>query len=133
MRPGRLWWAVAGLLGVAAVALGAFGAHALAAADADLASRFATASRYHFYHVLALGLALALARDGDALGLRLARWLFLVGMILFSGALYLSALSGGATSTAIAPLGGVLLMAAWLVLGVSLAARTPASEDRSKD
>jgi uncharacterized membrane protein YgdD (TMEM256/DUF423 family) len=105
---------VAALLGVA---LGAFGAHALRDRLApDLLAIYETGVRYHFYHALAL-LAAAYAAgrwpDGSA---ALAGWLFAAGLVLFSGSLYVLAVTGVRWLGAITPLGGVAFIAGWAVL-----------------
>ncbi len=110
--------ALAALLGVV---LGAFGAHALRGRLDDYAmSVFETAVQYHFYHALALvavGL-LALHPPQSAL-LRPAGWLFLVGLVLFSGSLYVLALTGVRWLGAITPLGGLAFIAGWACLAVA--------------
>lgn len=107
--------AVAGLL---AVALGAFGAHALRPhfeAHPELESTFRTAVSYHFYHALALvGTAWAVGRFGGTAGA--AGIAFIVGILLFSGSLYLLALSGVRTWGAVAPIGGVAFIIGWGLL-----------------
>jgi uncharacterized membrane protein YgdD (TMEM256/DUF423 family) len=97
-----------------AVAAGAFGAHALTARLApDLLAVFETAARYQMYHALAL-LAVALAADRlRAPALLWAGWLVVAGTVLFSGSLYLLALTGARWLGAVAPLGGVALLAGW--------------------
>jgi uncharacterized membrane protein YgdD (TMEM256/DUF423 family) len=110
--------------GFLAVALGAFGAHGLKnrLADVpDVARRLGwweTAAHYHLLHALALAI-LALAWD------RLPqRWLgragtaMLVGIVLFSGSLYLMALSGVTALGAVTPIGGAALLAGWVSFGI---------------
>ena len=111
--------AVSGLLGVSA---GAFGAHALRGSlPPDLLQAFETGSRYEIAHALALVLtSFALERSGAG-ALRAAGWLFLIGQILFSGSLYILALTGARPWGAVTPLGGICLMAGWLALGIGLA------------
>jgi len=114
----RLLWILLGLLGLAAVALGAYGSHAAAFAEPRLQEVFATGIRYHFAHLPGLGLAAligslvptAARRAGSAGGL------FLAGIALFSGSLYLKALGLADVTLPLAPTGGVLLMAGWLAL-----------------
>ena len=87
--------------------------------DDHARSLFETASRYHFYHALALvavGLAIGHARAGIAHGAGMA---FLFGTVLFCGSLYLRAF-GTMTPTFMAPLGGTALMLGWLLLAVSV-------------
>lgn len=105
-----------------AVALGAFGAHALKKTLApELMAVYETAVNYHFYHalgLLAVGLlALHLPESGT---LRWAGFLMVVGLLLFSGSLYALSLSGIRALGAITPVGGVALLAAWLLLAVAV-------------
>ena len=113
LSPMRLWLAVAAVNGALAVAAGAFGAHGL---QDQLTPRmldvFETGARYQMYHALAMGLA-AMA------GARSAAILFLCGIALFSGSLYLLALSGTGWLGAVTPLGGVFFLAGWICLAVS--------------
>ena len=128
MHKGFLQWAA--LLGALAVALGAFGAHGLKQiVDADAVATFDTGVRYQFYHVFALlAVAILYERFPNRL-LRYAGACFLLGILLFSGSLYLlTALK--ATDTVglrgigiITPVGGVFFIAGWLLLLVGLRAR----------
>lgn len=109
------------LNGALAVMLGAFGAHGLKArvSPADLAI-WETASQYHFYHALALLLTGLLARQFSAGGAVTAGWVMFVGMVVFSGSLYVLVLSGQRWLGAITPLGGVALIVGWLMLAWAL-------------
>lgn len=104
-----------------AVALGAFGAHALRdRLPADLLAIYRTGVEYHFWHalgLLAIGLAAAML-PGTAL-LKWSGWLMIAGMLLFSGSLYALALSGVRALGAVTPLGGVCLLAAWALLAAA--------------
>lgn len=112
---------IGSLLGGLGVALGAFGAHALRARlDAARLEAFETGARYQMYHALALlaaGLASGRLPDGGLLAA--AGWLFLAGILLFSGSLYLLALTGRRKLGAITPLGGVAFLAGWACLGLA--------------
>ncbi len=100
------------LLMLLGVALGAFGAHALKAVlDAAALASWQTAVDYQMWHGLGL-LAVALA-DARAPGLRAAGWTMVAGTLLFSGSLYLLALSGVRALGMVTPIGGTLLLAAW--------------------
>ena len=102
-----------------AVAAGAFGAHALRARlGPDLLAVFETAARYQMYHALALIAVAWAASRWDAAPLRTAGWLFLAGTILFSGSLYLLALTGVRGLGAVTPFGGLCFLAGWLLLAV---------------
>jgi uncharacterized membrane protein YgdD (TMEM256/DUF423 family) len=113
----RAFWILGSLFGFLGVAAGAFGAHALRARlTPDLLAVFETAARYQMYHALALlFVALAAARFPDP-ALRAAGWLFVAGIVIFSGSLYLLALTGTRWLGAITPLGGLAFLAGWLAL-----------------
>jgi uncharacterized membrane protein YgdD (TMEM256/DUF423 family) len=104
-----------------AVAIGAFGAHGLKAtlAATGKAETFETAARYQMYHALAILLLAALAAHLPAKRIRLISWLFSVGIVFFSGSLYVLSLTGVLWLGAVAPIGGLSLMAAWLLLTLS--------------
>ena len=114
----RGWIVACGILGALAVAMGAYGAHAMALLQDPVASgRMHTAVAYHFYHVAALlaVTVMAICR-GDHLTLRISRWLFLAGMLSFSGSLYWLSLVGEVAIPRLTPSGGLMLIAAWLAL-----------------
>jgi uncharacterized membrane protein YgdD (TMEM256/DUF423 family) len=106
--------ALAGLVGVG---FGAFGAHGLRGRlSAEMLAVFETGVRYQMYHALAL---MALAALSDRLNGRLieaAGWLFVAGIVLFSGSLYLLAVTGVTVLGAITPIGGVAFLAGWACL-----------------
>jgi uncharacterized membrane protein YgdD (TMEM256/DUF423 family) len=103
------------------VAAGAFGAHALRGRlTPESLAVFETAARYQMYHalgLLAVGWAVARWPGGPA---RWAGWLFLAGTVLFSGSLYLLALSGIRWLGAITPLGGIAFLVGWLLLAFAI-------------
>ena len=103
------------LLALLAVALGAFGAHALKGRlEPDMATVWQTAAHYHGWHALALvGVGLFLMQRPDAAAISAAGWLFLAGVVLFSGSLYLLALTGVRGLGAVTPFGGVAFIAGW--------------------
>lgn len=105
-----------------AVAAGAFGAHALRARlSADMLTAFETGARYQMYHALALlVVALATTRWPGA-PVRAAGWLFVGGTILFSGSLYLLALTGARWLGAVTPFGGLCFLAGWAALAAGIA------------
>ncbi|MEF8833611.1 MAG: DUF423 domain-containing protein [Halofilum sp. (in: g-proteobacteria)] len=116
-------WAfiAAGVSGLLAVAFGAFGAHALRdVLGAGMRTVFDTAGHYHFVHTLAL-LAAALA-PGAGLPrgpVLLACLAWSLGIIVFSGSLYLLALTGMGWLGAITPVGGVAFLVGWAALAVA--------------
>ncbi|MDQ3224195.1 MAG: DUF423 domain-containing protein [Gemmatimonadota bacterium] len=117
----RLFFGVGTLSALVAVAAGAFGAHALRARlTPEHLAVFETAARYQMYHALAmLAVAWAVTRRPGLLPVW-AGWLFVAGTVLFSGSLYLLALTGIRWFGAITPLGGVAFLAGWLCLGLSV-------------
>lgn len=114
----RNLWVLLGLLGLAAVVLGAYGSHAAVFADTGAQAVFETGLRYHFAHLPALGLAALIGSLAPAVARRagIAGALFLAGILLFSGPLYLKALGLADITNPLAPAGGFLLMAGWLAL-----------------
>jgi uncharacterized membrane protein YgdD (TMEM256/DUF423 family) len=103
-----------GLLGVA---LGAFGAHALKKSlTVDALALWRTAVEYQFWHALALLAIGFLARDQASAALKLGGAGFAIGVLLFSGSLYLLALSGVRGLGAVTPVGGLLLLVGWAAL-----------------
>ncbi len=101
-----------------AVAMGAFGAHALKKSlTTELMAIYETAVHYHFYHALGLLVVgvLALRLPETAL-LRGSGLLMVAGLILFSGSLYALSLTGIRWLGAIAPIGGTAFLLAWLLL-----------------
>jgi uncharacterized membrane protein YgdD (TMEM256/DUF423 family) len=112
------------ILGALAVAIGAFGAHGLKAmVSPEHLVTFKTGVTYQFYHVLAMGLALALW-SVPGIGkkqLRRAIWCWAIGILLFSGSLYLLSLREvvsvpTAVLGPITPLGGLFFIAGWILL-----------------
>jgi uncharacterized membrane protein YgdD (TMEM256/DUF423 family) len=104
-----------------AVALGAFGAHALKTRIApELMAVYRTGVEYHFYHALGLILAgLAAFHLPESACLRSAGWAMLAGIVLFSGSLYLLALTGLPWLGAVTPVGGVAFLAGWLLFALA--------------
>lgn len=102
------------------VALGAYGAHGLAAwAPADRVATWNTAVLYHLIHGLALIITGMLAPRARAFVV--AAVAFLIGLVLFSGSLYMLVLSGYGALGAITPFGGVAFLAGWAALAAGFA------------
>lgn len=117
----RDFGALAGLSGAVAVIAGAFGAHALRARLApDLLVAWETGARYEMYHALALAAVAVLAAARPAArGPRVAGWLFVAGTVLFSGSLYVLAVTGVPAAGFVTPVGGVALVGGWLAFAWS--------------
>ena len=114
--------AVGAWLGFLGVALGAFGAHALRASlSGPQRDIYETAVVYHFMHALALIAAgcVAWMRPAAEPLCRSAATCFALGVLLFSGSLYLLAVSGLRWLGAITPLGGLLFLAGWACLAMA--------------
>jgi uncharacterized membrane protein YgdD (TMEM256/DUF423 family) len=116
----RLWFIVGATLAFFAVAFGAFGAHGLKdRLSADDLKTYETAARYHMYHALALlAVAYAAQRFGGSL-VTASGWLLLAGTLIFSGSLYVLAISGIKILGAVAPIGGACLLAGWACLALA--------------
>jgi uncharacterized membrane protein YgdD (TMEM256/DUF423 family) len=118
MRVMNLWLLVAAINGALAVAFGAFGVHGLQGRiDAHAIEVFETGARYHMYHALAIGLAALAVRSGAAsTPASVAAGFFFAGIILFSGSLYLLALTGVRSLGFVTPFGGLAFLAGWIAL-----------------
>lgn len=116
----RLFFGIGALSALVSVAAGAFGAHALRARlTAEYLAVFETAARYQMYHALGLlAVAWAITRWPGPL-LVWAGWLFVAGTVLFSGSLYILAMTGTRWWGAVTPLGGVAFLGGWLCLALS--------------
>ena len=117
----KLFITLASLSGMLAVLFGAFGAHALKGRlDEHALNVFETAVQYHFYHTLALLVVgvMALSQPQAAL-LKSSGWLFVIGILVFSGSLYLLSLTGMRWLGAITPLGGLAFIAGWACLAAA--------------
>lgn len=114
----RLFFSLASLLGALGVALGAFGAHAMRGRVAEeMLANYQTGIRYHFYHTLALfAVVIAIQRWPNSNLAVIAGWLFIIGVVIFSGSLYVMTFTGLRWLGAITPIGGVSLIAAWICL-----------------
>jgi uncharacterized membrane protein YgdD (TMEM256/DUF423 family) len=125
MSADRLFITLAAVSAALAVAAGAFGAHALRVRlTPEQLDVFQTAATYEMYHALALlgvGILLLVRGPVDGTGwLTAAGWLFIAGTGLFSGSLYLLALTGTTWLGAITPLGGVAFLLGWLCVALSV-------------
>jgi uncharacterized membrane protein YgdD (TMEM256/DUF423 family) len=111
----KLFLAAGGFAALAAVALGAFGAHALKTRlSTEMLALWHTGVEYHAYHSLGLlAVGLVAAQLPESTLLKWSGWLMLAGIVLFSGSLYALALSGERWLGAITPIGGTAFLAAW--------------------
>lgn len=118
----KMYLLIGALNGLLAVALGAFGAHGLKQRlSPDLLAVFQTGVQYHFYHTLALLLVAALMLHWPQnTALRWSALLFCIGMLVFSGSLYVLSISGVRWLGAITPFGGLAFLAGWVALVVAI-------------
>lgn len=114
---------IASILGAAAVGIGAFGAHGLKPLISEYQiTIFEKGVQYQFYHSLALlGVGILLQKNPNSRWLRRSGWLFLAGIIGFSGSLFLLACRDLMPFTVqwagpVTPIGGVCFLAAWIML-----------------
>jgi len=114
----RALWIALGFVGLIAVGIGAYGAHA-AGFDTVAHDRFGSALLYHLVHLSGIAAALLLNGRKTSHLAAASACLFLLGILLFSGSLYASAFSGGVTPTTLAPYGGMSFMLGWLTLGIA--------------
>src|SRR5262245_15143745 len=134
------WLRVAAVWGFLAISMGAFGAHGLEDRFASVAgmpgslpaerlkANFNTAAQYHMYcalAILAVGILAYVGKGGSAL--QAAGWLFLLGALVFSGSLYILAVTGLRWLGAITPIGGIAMIAAWVALAVAAGSFGPDS------
>ena len=128
----RLFFRLGALSALVSVAAGAFGAHALRVRlTPEHLATFETAARYQMYHALGLmAIGWAITRWPGPLPVW-AGWLFVVGTVLFSGSLYLLALTGVRWWGAVTPLGGVAFLTGWVCLALSVRRRTQTEEVRA--
>lgn len=120
MNAARFALVTAAIFGASAVALGAFGAHALRnALDECALATWRTAVDYQFWHALALFGTALLARGGARPALRFAAFAFALGIVLFCASLYALALGAPHGLGAVTPFGGALFIAGWIALAVA--------------
>ncbi|WP_188454648.1 DUF423 domain-containing protein [Virgibacillus oceani] len=117
----KLFLILGAINGFLAVALGAFGAHGLEGKLSEkMLNTWDKAVNYQMFHTMALlvtGLILAKIQSG---GMMWAGWMFFIGILLFSGSLYVYSTTGIKTFAMITPLGGVAFLAGWILLGYAV-------------
>lgn len=112
-----MWLRIAGLTMFLGVALGAFGAHALKTKlDAYSLEIYKTAVLYHLIHGIGIFIVANLSTLINDSKIQWAGILFVAGIVLFSGSLYLLAVTGQKWLGAITPLGGLAFLAAWILV-----------------
>ena len=110
----NVWIGMGAIFCALGVAIGAFGAHGLKPRlSPEMLAIFEVGARYHMYHALGMfAVALAASRSEHP-AITWAGWLLVVGVVIFSGSLYALSISGVTMLGAIAPVGGLCLIAGW--------------------
>ncbi len=117
----RLFVASGAVLLAIAVSLGAFGAHALRARlSPEMMQVYKTGIEYHFYHALGLLLVGLLGKYLQSAWYQWSGWLLMGGVVIFSGSLYLLAVTGTRGLGVITPLGGLAFLSGWISLAVAV-------------
>jgi len=120
MKKTKFWIKIAGIYGFFGVAMGAFGAHFLKEKlPQDLFTVFETGSRYCLIHAVALLAVGILSTIQPSIQTNRSGWFFTMGIAVFSGTLWILAITGQRWMGAITPIGGVFLMLGWLMLFLS--------------
>lgn len=121
------WLSIAALLAGLAVAAGAFGAHGLKKlVEPQYVDTFKTGAQYQFYHALAIGLVALISQFVDNVWIKRTITAFLIGIVLFSGSLYvlviLKAMNPNSPTWLgmITPLGGVAFLIGWIFLVIGI-------------
>ena len=115
-----MWLRIAGLMMFLGVALGAFGSHALRGKLDDYSlAVFKTAVMYHLIHALGLFIVANLSSLMNDSRIQWAGIFLVAGIILFSGSLYLLAITGQRWLGAVTPLGGLSFLTAWILIAFS--------------
>ena len=111
----------ASIFGVLAVLIGAFGAHGMESIliENNRVDTFETAVQYHFYHTIALLLVSVLCQNNMSRYLKWSAYLFIVGIVVFSGSLYVLSLTNITILGAITPFGGLSFIGGWIALFLS--------------
>ncbi|HUF43116.1 MAG TPA: DUF423 domain-containing protein [Verrucomicrobiae bacterium] len=118
----RFFFTAGSLMAFLAVGLGAFGAHSLKdRLSPDMLNIFEVGVRYHMYHALGLlAVSWAISRWPES-NLNAAGWAFIVGIVIFSGSLYILSIFGVRWLGAVTPLGGIAFLIGWAILVWSVA------------
>ena len=123
----RNWIIFIAVLGAITVILGAIGAHTLRNALSDVQlNSFATGVRYQYYHIFAMLVTVLLSKQFDV-NVKVPLWLFAIGTLFFSGSIFLLStipvhgMEGIRVLGPVTPVGGLILVAAWLSLAIQFA------------
>jgi uncharacterized membrane protein YgdD (TMEM256/DUF423 family) len=123
----KLFLMLGSILMALAVAIGAFGAHGLSGKVTEkMLANWQTGALYHIVHALAIIIiGLTIAKFGNSGLLTTAGWLIIVGILFFSGSLYVMVLTNVKVLGAITPIGGVAFIAGWICYAVAVSKLIP--------
>jgi uncharacterized membrane protein YgdD (TMEM256/DUF423 family) len=123
----KLFFILGSVLMALAVAIGAFGAHGLSGKVTEkMIDNWQTGAHYHIVHAIAIIIiALTIAKFGNSSLLTASAWFILVGIVFFSGSLYVMVLTNVKILGAITPIGGVAFIAGWIIYAVAVAKLIP--------
>lgn len=112
---------IASIFGVLAVVIGAFGAHGMERIliENNRVETFDTAVQYHFYHTIALLIVSVFFQNKMSSYLKWSAYLFIVGIVVFSGSLYVLSITNITILGAITPFGGLSFIGGWIALFLS--------------
>jgi uncharacterized membrane protein YgdD (TMEM256/DUF423 family) len=117
----KLFLSIGSISGALAVMLGAFGAHGLKDKLSEkMLANYMTGVEYHFYHTLALLIVGVIALHYPTKQLTASGWAFTIGILTFSGSLYVMALTGITKLGAITPIGGLFFIIGWILLAAAV-------------
>ena len=122
----KLFLILGGINAALVVMLGAFGVHGLKAKlTAEMLAVYQTGVHYHLFHALGLlAIGIVATQIADSVWLKWSGWLILLGIILFSGSLYVLSVSGLRWLGMVTPFGGVAFIAAWIVFVIAIVKST---------
>ena len=117
----KLFLSIGSISGALAVMIGAFGAHGLKDKLSEkMLANYMTGVEYHFYHTLALLIVGVIALHNPTRSLAASGWAFTIGILIFSGSLYVLAMTGITKLGAITPIGGLAFIVGWVLLAVAV-------------
>ncbi len=116
----KLFLSIGAVSGALGVMLGAFGAHALKEKLSEkMLANWMTGVEYHFYHTFAILAVGLLALHVESRPLTASGWSFMIGIAVFSGSLYVMALTGVTRLGAVTPIGGLAFIIGWILLAAA--------------
>ncbi|NIK11898.1 DUF423 domain-containing protein [Alkalibacillus sp. S2W] len=117
----KLLLIIGAISGFITVALGAFGAHGLESRlSAKMMDTWEKAVQYQMFHTTAIFIAAILALKSDVTMFQTAGWFFIVGILIFSGSLYIYSLSGAKVFGMITPIGGLAFLVGWAIVAYAV-------------